>query len=62
MIPPLMILIGCSNTKMIDGDCLWLQPYPKLTAEQHISIHQIAPLMTTWQRDYKTEYKENCSE
>lgn len=56
----MMTLSGCSNTIVIDSDCLWLNPYPELTDEQYKLIHKAEPRMSTWARDYKIEYKENC--
>jgi hypothetical protein len=63
MIPLLMISSGCRITTTIDSACIvWLKEYPKQTDQQLAGIHAIDPRMSTWARDYKTEYKHNCTE
>jgi hypothetical protein len=58
----MMTLSGClrTQTNIVSDGCYWLNPYPKLNAEQYIAIHNIAPIMSTWARDYKIEYKAKC--
>jgi hypothetical protein len=61
MMMKMMILSGClKTTEVIDVDCQWLNPYPKQTAKQMISIHKIDPRVSSWARDYIIEYKANC--